>query len=248
MDMPFSPNPALPSSGAAPAGKTFPAPAILAVGAALTLAVTALPLPVGAGLVAMAVYGLVAAAVAANIRAHPHPRFGIANTLTLIRAAGASLFAGFVAAPEIAAGTGAWWAAGAAAALLALDGVDGWAAGRQGLASAFGARFDMEVDALFILVLSALLLGMGKAEPWILAIGTMRYAFVVAGAIWPRLARPLPASLRRKTICVLQVLVLIGLLVPVVAPPVSHMLALAALAVLAASFATDLRWLLRSGA
>ena len=38
--------------------------------------------------------------------------------------------------------------------LLALDGLDGWAARRQGLVSAFGARFDMEVDALLILALA----------------------------------------------------------------------------------------------
>jgi phosphatidylglycerophosphate synthase len=40
--------------------------------------------------------------------------------------------------------------------LLALDGLDGWLARRFGLASAYGARFDMEVDGFLILVLALL--------------------------------------------------------------------------------------------
>ena len=43
---------------------------------------------------------------------------------------------------------------GLSAVALALDGVDGWWARRTGTCSAFGARFDMEVDAFLILVLS----------------------------------------------------------------------------------------------
>ncbi|MGH3911312.1 MAG: CDP-alcohol phosphatidyltransferase family protein, partial [Pseudonocardiaceae bacterium] len=61
---------------------------------------------------------------------------------------------------------------------LVLDAVDGQVARRSGTASALGARFDMEVDAFLILVLSvhvAVLVG-----PWALAIGAMRYGFVAA--------------------------------------------------------------------
>ena len=68
-----------------------------------------------------------------------------------------------------------------AAVALALDAVDGRVARRTGTASARGARFDMEVDAVLVLVLSgyvAALLG-----PWTLAIGAMRYVFAVAGRI-----------------------------------------------------------------
>ena len=39
---------------------------------------------------------------------------------------------------------------------LPLDAVDGWVARRTGTASALGARFDMEVDAVLMLVLSVL--------------------------------------------------------------------------------------------
>ena len=66
---------------------------------------------------------------------------------------------------------------------LALDAVDGWVARRTGTVSALGARFDMEVDAFLILVLS------GYVAPtlggWVLAIGLMRYAFVAAGWVLP---------------------------------------------------------------
>ena len=151
---------------------------------------------------------------------HPHPRFGLGNGITLARAAGA---AGFAA--------------------LALDGVDGWAARREGLASAFGARFDMEVDAFLVLALAAIAFSLGKAGPWVLAIGLMRYAFVLAGMLWPVLAAPLPRSRRRCGICVVVVAVLGLLLAPPVAPPVSTGLAALALALVAGSFATDLWWL-----
>ena len=39
-----------------------------------------------------------------------------------------------------------------AAAVVALDGVDGWIARRIGRTTVFGARFDMEVDAALMLV------------------------------------------------------------------------------------------------
>ena len=74
------------------------------------------------------------------------------------------------------------WAATALAILTsALDGVDGWLARRSTLASAFGARFDMETDALLIMVLSALAWRWDRAGAWVLACGLMRYAFVAAG-------------------------------------------------------------------
>ena len=77
--------------------------------------------------------------------------------------------------------------------LLALDGLDGRAARGQGLASAFGARFDMEVDALVILALAAIAAGLGKAGPWVLALGLVRYGFVVAGWLAPMARAPAAA-------------------------------------------------------
>jgi multidrug efflux pump subunit AcrA (membrane-fusion protein) len=47
-----------------------------------------------------------------------------------------------------------------------LDGVDGWLARRHEIASRFGARFDMEVDALLILALSVLA-GCGEKNAYV---------------------------------------------------------------------------------
>src|SRR5690606_2321149 len=128
---------------------------------------------------------------------HPHPRWGTANRITLARLAGMALLAALLgeSLPEPPARTG-WWLFGFAGGVALLDAVDGAFARREGLASRFGARFDMETDAAFTLVLSALVLQAGQAGPWVLASGLMRYAFVAAAALWPWLAAPLPPSRR----------------------------------------------------
>ena len=59
--------------------------------------------------------------------------------------------------------------------------MDGWLARRCGVASHFGARFDLEVDSLLILILAVLVWQSGRVGAWVLAIGLARYAFVLAG-------------------------------------------------------------------
>lgn len=176
---------------------------------------------------------------------HPHPRFGLANGVTVVRAGATAVFVGLAVEPGLLAGNAGWAAFALAAALLALDGTDGWLARRQGLASAFGARFDMEIDALLVLALAGLAFGLGKAGPWVLAIGLARYGFVAAGRLVPALAAPLPASRRRRAVCALEIAVLALVLAPPLAPPASTWLAGAALVALAASFAADVAFLLR---
>jgi len=169
--------------------------------------------------------------------------FGAANSVTLVRAALTVLLAALVgAAPASAPG---WTLVGLGVAAVALDGVDGALARGRNEARAFGARFDMETDALLILVLAALVWQHGKAGPWILAAGLMRYLFVAASWALPWLGAALPASLRRQVVCVVQIVSLLGALAPVVAPPWSAALALAGLAALAWSFAVDVHWLAR---
>jgi phosphatidylglycerophosphate synthase len=121
--------------------------------------------------------------------------------------------------------------------------VDGWLARRSSLSSAFGARFDMETDALLILVLSALAWRWDRAGVWVLACGLMRYAFVAAAWVWPWLARPLPPSVRRKFVAVVQMVGLAIVVAPIVRPPLGAWLAGATLAVLVWSFAVDVTWL-----
>ena len=85
---------------------------------------------------------------------------------------------------------------------LVLDAVDGWVARRTGTMTELGARFDMEVDAFLLLVLSAYvapILGL-----WVLAIGLMRYVFVAAGWVLPWLRLQLPYRYWRKVVTAVQ--------------------------------------------
>jgi phosphatidylglycerophosphate synthase len=172
------------------------------------------------------------------------PTLGAANGVTLARGALTALLIGLCgSAPSAALG---WTVVAAALAALALDGVDGKLARSSGTASRFGARFDMETDALLILVLTVLAWQLGKAGVWIVLAGALRYLFVAAGAVLPWLARELPPSRRRQTVCVVQIVSLVVALAPFVEPPASTAAAAAGLIVLAVSFAIDVEWLARA--
>jgi phosphatidylglycerophosphate synthase len=130
-----------------------------------------------------------------------------------------------------------------AAVALVLDGVDGWVARRTGTVSALGARFDMEVDAFLIFVLS--LHVAREIGPWVLAIGTARYLFVAAGWLVPWMRGTLPARYWRKPVAATQGIVL----TLVAADLLPHLAAVAAivlaLALLTESFGRDVWWLRR---
>jgi phosphatidylglycerophosphate synthase len=193
-------------------------------------------------MLALALFLAAMVVVAARFAAHrPHSRFGPANTVTSLRLALVAVLAAVIGEPHTVAL--AWTATALAAVASALDGVDGWLARRSSLHSAFGARFDMETDALLIMVLSALAWRWDRAGAWVLACGLMRYGFVAAAWGWPWLARPLPPSLRRKVVAVVQMVGLSIIVAPVVQPPLSEVLAAATLAMLVWSFAVDVRWL-----
>jgi phosphatidylglycerophosphate synthase len=172
----------------------------------------------------------------------PHRRFGSANLVTLGRLALTALLGGMLGETAEAI---AWPVVIIATTVLLLDGVDGWLARRGGLSSAFGARFDMETDALLVLLMAVLCLQLDKTGAWVLLSGAMRYLFVAAGAVWRWLRRPLRESRRRKTVCVLQVLSLLAALAPVVPAPWSSGVAASGLALLCYSFLADAAWLWR---
>jgi phosphatidylglycerophosphate synthase len=188
-------------------------------------------------------FAIVAAIAVGRIgsRHHPFPEFGAANAVTMARAALVALAAGAIGDSD--AGSIAAAAAGAALVATLLDGVDGWLARRSGTASAFGARFDMEIDALLIQVLSILAWTHDKAGAWVIFSGLLRYVFVAAGWVWPWMERPLEPSRRRQAVCVVQVVALIAAIEPFVTRPYSATIAATALAVLAGSFLVDTRWL-----
>lgn len=180
---------------------------------------------------------------------HPHDRFGAANTLTLLRLVVCALLGGLAFETAVnglrLVPAQAWMFCALAVAAMIVDGLDGYMARRDGLTSAFGGRFDMEVDALQILLLCVAAVALEKAGAWVLIGGALRYAYEVAGLVWPALRRPLPPSFRRKLISVIQGGALAALLAPIIAPPFSVVLAAGALIVLIYSFAVDVIWLAR---
>ncbi|HEX5087789.1 MAG TPA: CDP-alcohol phosphatidyltransferase family protein [Nocardioides sp.] len=124
------------------------------------------------------------------------------------------------------------------------DLVDGWVARARGTTSELGARLDMEADALLILVLSAIVAA--DLGWWVLGLGLARYVFGALFAVVPALRTP-PTSPRPwcKTVAVL-----VGVVLAVVAVlPVPHVVALAAVVVVAVLLAESFlheavdRWL-----
>jgi phosphatidylglycerophosphate synthase len=71
-------------------------------------------------------------------------------------------------------------AAALAFAIFSLDGLDGYLARRANMASELGALYDSEVDASFTLLLTWGVLELGRAGPWVLLGGLLRYAYVLA--------------------------------------------------------------------
>ncbi len=217
--------------------------AVLAIGLGLLLALAAGVFLSGPGMVAGPVVLAVVAGLALRgmFAGYPHRRLGLCNTVTLVRAALTAWLVAVLASPGIPA----WSVVAVAVVALALDGVDGWLARREGLVSAFGARFDMEVDALLALVLALSALALGKAGAWVLVLGGLRYAYVLAGLALPWLRADLPPRVGRKTVCVIQIATLTALIAPPVVPPLSLWLAGIATVLLVWSFAADILWLWR---
>ncbi len=174
----------------------------------------------------------------------PNDRFGPANFVTLTRAFLTCVLAGAIGAGPASAAT-VWTLCGLAVFALLLDGVDGWLARTRNETSAFGARFDMESDSLYLLALSLLIYDLDKAGPWVLLAGLARYAFVAAAFICPWLSAELPESRRRKGVFAFQAGLFVLCLAPAVPASVSAPLAAVGVCALLASFALDVVWLAR---
>ena len=117
---------------------------------------------------------------------------------------------------------------------LVLDGVDGRVARRTGTTSAFGARFDMEVDAFLIMVLSVY--AARESGWWVLAIGLARYAFVAAGLVLPWLRGPLPPRQWARVVAAIVGVVLTVAAADMLPDAATTAMLLVALGLLAESF------------
>lgn len=227
------------------------APADLAVGLVVALGALGatwrlLGLPASYVLVGLALYaglaGLVMRGAPIDL---PGPGLGVANRVTLGRAALALPVLALSLHPSALGAGGRWWVIALSTLVLVLDGVDGRIARRTGTQSGFGARFDMELDAALILALSILVWRTGTVGAWVLLIGLMRYGFVAASRVWPALGAELPPSQRRRVVCVVQGVVLLVALGPIIPGAWAVAATAFGLVALAYSFAADVRWALR---
>ena len=169
-------------------------------------------------------------------------RFGPANAVTATR----SMLVGVVTALVAASFTQpvpAAFIVGLTVPALLLDAVDGWLARRTHGESALGARYDMEVDAFFLLVLSvydARIVGW-----WVLAIGLMRYAYVAVGWALPWMRATVPPRYWRKVVTAVCGIALTLAASGLAPQPIAVVAVGIALALLVESFGRDVIWLAR---
>ena len=225
-----------------------PVAVTVAVSAVVALGLFALLGTVGLGAAGRAggatFLALVAALVTRAARQAGAVTLGPAGTVTALR----TVLVGGVAAlvVEDLARPGAVGAAPLVAlgvAALLLDGVDGWVARRTRTATELGARFDSELDAALLAVLSVHVAT--ELGAWVLAVGAMRYAFVAAGWGLPWLRAPLPVRRSAKAVAALQGVALVVASADVLPRPASVAVVAGAMAALTWSFAVSVVWLVR---
>jgi phosphatidylglycerophosphate synthase len=197
-----------------------------------------------AGWLAGTAYALVVWAVLRSaLRRSQARRFGPANGVTLARATLVGCVTAIVA-QTLAEREPVTALVVIAAVALVLDAVDGKIARRTDTVTVLGARFDMEVDAFLILVLS---IHVSRAfGVWVLSIGLMRYAFVAAGRPFPWLRGPLSPTRAGKTIAALQGIVLVVAAAGLTPRWMTYALLAVALGSLTWSFTRDVGRLWRS--
>ena len=215
----------------------------LTAGSAALLALLAvLAATVGLGALAW-VAGLACgvALVWAVARAGP-VALGPADLITLLRAVLACALAALVT-DSLLGQPAIGVLVGLAVLALLTDAVDGRVARRTGTVSPFGARFDGEVDAFLMLVLSVYVAA--AVHVWVLAIGLARYAFAAAGWVLPWMRAQLPPRYWRKVVTAVQGIVLTSAAAAVTPPWLTTLALVAALALLGESFGRDVVWLWR---
>lgn len=170
---------------------------------------------------------------------HGRPSLGPAGRITATRAALACGVAALTADAFVNPPATATLVALAAVAMI-LDAVDGYVARRTDTETAFGARFDMEVDAFLIAVLSVHVAA--TSGWWVLGIGAMRYLYVVAGRLLSWLRRPTPPRYAAKVVAAIQGVTLAVTASSLLPEPVNRTALAVALLLLLHSFGTDIVW------
>lgn len=195
------------------------------------------------GIAAGAAYGIVLCALLAlGLRRAGLTKLGPANLVTFARA----LMVGGVTALVVTSFTRPIHMVALVTLVgvaLALDGVDGQVARRTGTSTSLGARFDMEIDAFLILVLSVFVAG--TFGWWTVAIGAFRYVFVAASWLAPWLTAPLPPKFSRKVVAATQGVVLVVATAHILPYPIAFAGLAVALISLTWSFGRDIGYLWR---
>lgn len=180
--------------------------------------------------------------LARGLRGSGTLRFGPANAVTAARSSLVGLITALVAS-SFTTPIPVPLLLGLTIPALVLDAVDGWIARRTGTTSELGARFDMEVDAFLLLVLSVYVaqdLGW-----WVLTIGALRYLFVAAGWVLPWMTKTLPPRYWRKVVTAAAGIGLTIAASGLLPRGGDVLVTLVSLGLLVESFARDVGWLVR---
>ena len=124
-----------------------------------------------------------------------------------------------------------------AAVALLLDAVDGRVARSTGTASAVGARYDMEVDSVLVLLLA--LYVAQSLGAWVVAVGSVHYLLLLARRALPWLRRPAVPRYWCKVVAALQGGVLVVAAAGVLPRGVAVVLLLVVAALLVESFGRE---------
>jgi CDP-diacylglycerol---glycerol-3-phosphate 3-phosphatidyltransferase len=151
----------------------------------------ALPFLVAASIVWLAVAGTFGQLRVATAERAP---VGLATAVTLLRGWLIGAVAGFIPDPPHH-GVTAWAPAVLYTVAALCDFVDGYLARRRGEVTLVGARLDVVVDGLGLLVGSMAAVALGRLPVWYLALGLAYYLF--HGGLWLRRYRGLPVHLDR---------------------------------------------------
>jgi len=209
--------------------------ALLLAGLELTVGLSGVGWAVGSAFGAV-----INAALAYGVSRYGLRRLGVANSVTLARAT-LAVGAATLVAEAFDHRAAVAMLVSIAAAALALDAIDGWIARRTKTTAAFGARFDGEVDAFLILVLSVYV--SRSAGNWVLIIGAARYVFFAAGWPLPWMRARLPPRSWRKFVAATQGVVLTVAAAHVVPMALTRAVLVGSLVLLAESFGRDVVWL-----
>ncbi len=213
---------------------------LLIAGLALTVGLTGAGLSPVAWAVGVSCGVVTSAGLARGLSYYRADRLGPADWVTLARATLAVGVAVLVA-DSFGEPAPVTLLVSLAAVALVLDAVDGWVARRTKTMATLGARFDAEVDAFLILVLSVYVAR--TVGLWVLAIGAARYAFLAAGWVLPWMRAPLPPRYWRKVVAATQGIVLTVAAAAILSPAVTAGALVVALVLLAESFGRDVSWL-----